>query len=464
MKKFAFRLLMFLVLGFALTNLIANIFVNSHFGVQLLELNRPFETIVDSKMETNNSVAVIGGSIGNQFYSSVYKNSYCTWATVLMPGHYIITKNIVENSPNIKDVIFFAAPTTLSRGFNASLTFGSLIKPFLRFEYLSDFNSELRSYIAQKPLAFLYIFPLLKCDRIFSDIDYSDGTSFVDGDILFSDLSISYMKKLKLYLEDRNIKLHLVSPPVNKDFFYEKTQNWTQLKLQLEEEGLGELFAPYFKNMVYLNGEQFSDYGHLKPEVLRTERQKLFKKLMPANLQELLLEDDIAKPEPLNYKGPSVFFNSKEASVIEGKLRSLPSEYTIRTKLYFDPRSPSFELTDSTPYMPFMIGGWGVYEQSVNTLRIYADKLNDYKVSLQKGWYEIEIISSKTNNETTIKINDIDLDKESKNINKGKFVQLKAPYLIGKGYQNRYWTGKIASCTLINRSTNESIDLLAKKD
>jgi hypothetical protein len=116
--------------------------------------------------------------------------------------------------------------------------------------------------------------------------------------------------------------------------------------------------------------------------------------------------------------------------------------------------------TKTKPPMPLLIEPLAIYQISDYLLRIKLDDHIDYFLTFNKdGWYQIKVDINREKNSITLFIND-----KLVALQENCYVPLKGKWLIGKGYLNRYWNGKVGHLKVYEKVENYENDLLLNVD
>ncbi len=88
-----------------------------------------------------------------------------------------------------------------------------------------------------------------------------------------------YLKKFKRFCDSNNLKLILLSPPILEQYFQD-TKNWKEMRQQIRENQLEDVFEHYFESIEYLPQECFRDSIHLKHPYVIEYREILKNKIL----------------------------------------------------------------------------------------------------------------------------------------------------------------------------------------
>ncbi|MEA3443652.1 MAG: hypothetical protein U9R19_02875 [Bacteroidota bacterium] len=288
MKNFIIRGTVFFLLAFFGFGLIAHLRVSPMFikfkNEQKGGWIKVHERINRSKQKANFKRVYIGDSVGNQLFDfDSTPNSFCSNAAVSLIGNYILIENLLASNSQIEEIILVSVPNDIGWNFEQKLTFNNFVKPFLSFSNLNYIDDIVYDKLWEKPFSWLYIFYAVKILPI-SDINFSDETetsvSYLEEIKLttLSDIAVHYLKKLDALCKEKNIFLKIVSPPVPEHWSHD-TNNWANMKTQIDSLGLNSVFLNYFDEINYYPDNYFSDGLHLSEQYISHAREELLQKL-----------------------------------------------------------------------------------------------------------------------------------------------------------------------------------------
>jgi len=141
------------------------------------------------------------------------------------------------------------------------------------------------------------------------------------------------------------------------------------------------------------------------------------------------------KPRILAFDGK----NSKEGQIPDIKDHS----YDISIKLKDLDNSDVFDNSETTPPMPFNIGGWALMKKDADKYFMYNANLNaGTNLEFGSGWHTLRIIAKKEDNRTSFF-----LDGENVSA-KDFFTPLGSSLTLGKGYKSRFWKGEVSQISV----------------
>lgn len=290
MKKFIYKLIVFIFTGFILLNLISLLILESKYFYKSLSTKVQLSAIKKSKKKISSKVIILGDSVARQIFPVTMENSLAVNGAILTAGHYILARNAIEKNPGIKYVVIISAPFILAHKFERLLTYNNFVKPFYSFDKLKYFSNLLKKKINKKPLSNLALFPVFKISPI-PQFNFKES-SRKNLNTCFSDISIEYTKKLYNLLKRKGIELIIVSPPLSKDT--KRTfGNWNSFKTQISEFRLNYIYKNYLNSIIYYDSDYFIDSIHIKRRFLRNNREKIMKSILPERVIIQLEKDKI---------------------------------------------------------------------------------------------------------------------------------------------------------------------------
>ena len=287
MKQFIYRGIVFLLIAFVGLGIVARLRVSPYFISYGKDRKggwvKVHERINRSRQKGSFKKVYIGDSVGNQLFDfDSVPNSLCSNAAVNMAGNFILINNLLENNPDIKEIILASVPNDIGWNFEQKLTHNNFVKPFLLFRHLKYFDTLLRSKLWEEPVSWLYLFYAVKVLPI-SDINFAkdDATSVTYLEEIklttLSDLAVDYLQKLHQLCEEKGIRLQLISPPVPQHWD-DDTNHWTKMRAQVDSLGLQDIFGDYFNTIEYYPDAWFLDGLHLKERFIPKARREFLSK------------------------------------------------------------------------------------------------------------------------------------------------------------------------------------------
>ena len=286
MKRFLVRISIFFTVGFFLLYGIGELFLRYPVFAEKIGYSeswfRVYKIASRSKEDINSEILYLGDSGAGQMFPYTEQKHYLPInGAILIPGQYILASNVIKANPNLKSIVLIANPLSIAAKFEDSFTCNNFVKPFYTKENLPHFSDLLLKKVTIKPVTKFYKYGFVKL-LPFSDIDYFNQKPELT---ILSDISLEYIRKLVALCRKNNISLTIHSGAV--DIVYkEKTNDWTDMKAQIKNEGLTEVFRGFFEHMKYYESNQFITGQHLRKEYLADFKTYILqnqKQLVPKN-------------------------------------------------------------------------------------------------------------------------------------------------------------------------------------
>jgi hypothetical protein len=214
-----------------------------------------YQAIEKSKKRGKKKKLIIGDSVTKQFSESdidttIYLNLASNQAISLV-GQFCLLSNYIQTKNEIDTLYLIYHPLSFSNNLDNSFTFHYFEKPFYVDEYRNLFTQEVKTQIEKIPFHYLAKYhPVLTSN-------WSPTFSEEENDKPFiSNLSRIYLEKIDSLCQSKNIRLLIVSPPIN-----EKFKN-KFLAIKKTNENL--YLKSYFENLkFYPESIFFPDHIHL---------------------------------------------------------------------------------------------------------------------------------------------------------------------------------------------------------
>jgi len=240
--------------------------LTGYFGIELYEALK-----IASSVNSHGEKLILGDSAGNQLIShGVYESDHmislaCNQATTMV-GQYILLNTFFENNPhhNIDEVILIYHPSSFENNMDLKYTYQYLLKPFYRDPYKEYFNENAQQLVKKIPFYQFCQFPLIKMTKWSPRYDYKDDLDYFK--FRLSQLSIDYLRLINKLCIENNCVFQIL-PPVMKEK-YRNEWYLRDMKEQIQDAGLMQLFQDYFKCMIFEKDNIFKDMVHLSPEFI----------------------------------------------------------------------------------------------------------------------------------------------------------------------------------------------------
>lgn len=214
-----------------------------------------YQAIEKSKKKGKKKKLILGDSVTKQFSESdIDTNIYLNLASnqaISLVGQFCLLTNYVQTKNEIDTLYLIYHPLSFSNNLDNSFTFHYFEKPFYGNEYMPLFTEEVKTQIEKIPFHYLAKYhPVLTSNWSPSFSNDEKNKSFI------SNISRIYLEKIILLCQAKNIRLLIVSPPINQKFkneFLAIKKSTNNLHLQ-----------SYFENLKYYPESYFfPDHIHL---------------------------------------------------------------------------------------------------------------------------------------------------------------------------------------------------------
>ena len=214
-----------------------------------------YQAIEKSKKKGKKKKLILGDSVTKQFSESdIDTNIYLNLASnqaISLVGQFCLLTNYVQTKNEIDTLYLIYHPLSFSNNLDNSFTFHYFEKPFYGNEYMPLFTEEVKTQIEKIPFHYLAKYhPVLTSNWSPSFSNDEKNKSFI------SNISRIYLEKIILLCQAKNIRLLIVSPPINQKFkneFLAIKKPTNNLHLQ-----------SYFENLKYYPESYFfPDHIHL---------------------------------------------------------------------------------------------------------------------------------------------------------------------------------------------------------
>jgi len=283
MKRFFINLGIYFILFFITSNLVALLITNIPVLSKTLDFGpEVYIAITNSNKKTNDSTIILGDSVAHQIFKSfdsIKDNFYdlTTNQAVSMAGQYILIMNIINNNKNIKEIYLVYHPRSFSNNLYQIWTFDYFVKPFLTIKNKKYFSQLVLEKLNKLKIYKIAIMPIIKIIPNFPSLDYSKFSEDSNKNLSFlSDISIEYLKKIKIECQKNNINFKVISCPIKKS----SIDNYDLLKKQIHENNLEDIFQDFFKKMQFYDDSNFMDPFHFKKDYIIKNRENIINSLL----------------------------------------------------------------------------------------------------------------------------------------------------------------------------------------
>ena len=272
-KLFGYLFLLALILELACSVLINNVEFSYKLGLKPKFLGQ--QSILNkSKQCFESDTLHIGDSVARQIFQGK-NNTFTSHAGILMEGNYILLKNILRHNPQVKVVLFGVTPTSLSFGFNESVTSLNYIKPYQSIYKYKDLDLHSIKHMLTKPLSLLYLFNFGKYLPM-DDVNFLLEQPYRKN---LSDHSFKYLNKMMDLCQSKKIQFVMYCPPITQRRV-DVTNDFQEIKGRVFKTRLEAFFNRYFRTIQVLEDDYFRDGHHFKNPIIREERKAVQNKIL----------------------------------------------------------------------------------------------------------------------------------------------------------------------------------------
>ncbi|MCM1252776.1 MAG: hypothetical protein NC321_08135 [Clostridium sp.] len=234
---------------------------------------------------------VLGDSVARQIFQPKYQeesDDICYLATnqaVTTIGNFVLMERFLENNPQIEDVYYIARPDSIMGNPNFIYTYSYFVTPLYNELFLQYLEPETKAELENVYGRFFVSreFPkwmLAKYPKLL-DI-YQNGRRRIqqmkrkaDGGEEM-DMAAIYLGKMKAVCDEKNIRFHLLAPPIpeNYEYFLEEMQD------RLYFEGEEELLNRYMDSIIYVSEDELVDGVHMSDSYLEKNRESIRERLL----------------------------------------------------------------------------------------------------------------------------------------------------------------------------------------
>lgn len=201
-----------------------------------------YQVINKSKKKGKKKKLILGDSVAKQFSeSNIDTNIYLNLASnqaISLVGQYCLLINYIHTKNQIDTLYLIYNPLSFSNNLDNSLTFHYFEKPFYGNEYMNLFTEEVKTQIEKIPFHNLAKYhPVLTSNWSPTFSNEEKNMPFI------SNISRIYLEKFELLCKAKNIRLLIVSPPINQKFKNEF--------FEIRKSNKNLLLKSYFENLKY---------------------------------------------------------------------------------------------------------------------------------------------------------------------------------------------------------------------
>jgi hypothetical protein len=214
-----------------------------------------YQAIEKSKKRGKKKKLILGDSVTKQFSESdIDTNIYLNLASnqaISLVGQFCLLTNYIKTKNEIDTLYLIYHPLSFSNNLDNSFTFHYFEKPFYGNEYMPLFTEEVKTQIEKIPFHYLAKYhPVLTSNWSPTFSNEEMNKPFI------SNISRIYLEKIVLLCKVKNIRLLIVSPPINQKFKNEL--------LAIKRSSKNSHLKSYFENLKYYpESNFFPDQIHL---------------------------------------------------------------------------------------------------------------------------------------------------------------------------------------------------------
>jgi hypothetical protein len=245
----------FFVLFFSL---LTTIYYYSGFYKIIVTAKHVYHVINKSNLPANAKVLLIGDSVADQLYQSSDStqdiNSLACSYAISTIGSYILLENYIEKNPDVRACVYVMTPFSFDNDLDLPYTYNYFLKPFYNKDNKKFFDTLVEQHIYKIPFYTIAQTPFALVSNWSPELEPRNET----GEFL-TDISITYLRKIKEACSRQNIGFYIFSPPISS-YNYQKLLS---MKRNIPPD-LESHFSHYFDDIQILGDSLFYDHVHLK--------------------------------------------------------------------------------------------------------------------------------------------------------------------------------------------------------
>lgn len=258
MKQFGINLSKFLVFFVLFFSFMTTMYYYSGFYKIIVAAKHVYHVINKSKISGDAEILVLGDSVADQLFqpndSSQNINSLACSYAISTIGAYILLENYINSNPGVKTCVYVMTPFSFDNDLDLPYTYNYFIKPFYSKDNEKYFDTLVQQHVDRIPF---YSFAQTPFSLV-SNWSPEIKPRIENGEFL-TDISISYLRKMKEACLRNNIGFHIISPPISS-YNYNKLKS---LKKNIPLDLMPD-FQDYFTNIEVLQDNLFYDHVHLR--------------------------------------------------------------------------------------------------------------------------------------------------------------------------------------------------------
>jgi hypothetical protein len=227
-----------------------------------------YYSIDKSKQKRKVKKLLLGDSIGYQLFSNKTNNDpinslACNQAIGLV-GHFILLNNYLLAGNQLDTVFLLFSPFSFANNLDQVYTYHYFLKPFYKDEYLPLFTERVNQQIRKIPYYSFCRYPYILTSNWAPDFVSKDEVNYS----FLSPISVEYLIKMKELSVKYKFNLIIIATPTRL------SHKWSFENMNKDEivkNNLSKEFENYFKNIIYLDDDNFIDQVHLRDPEQYTE-------------------------------------------------------------------------------------------------------------------------------------------------------------------------------------------------
>ena len=220
-----------------------------------------YYSIFKSKQKKKSKKILFGDSVAQQLFPNKTNNdtinSMACNQSIAMVGHFILLNNYLNAGNEVDTVYMLFSPFSFQNNLNQVYTYHYFLKPFYIAEYKPLFTETVNNQVRKVPYFQFCRIPYILTSDWAPDFISKDVEDFT----FLSPISIEYLHKIKQLSIQHHFKVIILPTPASmerKPMIEKMDQN------EIAKNNLSDLFANYFKNIIYYDDINFFDGTHIK--------------------------------------------------------------------------------------------------------------------------------------------------------------------------------------------------------
>lgn len=227
--------------------------------------------IFEAQKNSSYTKLIVGDSVCHQMYHGLqeYNEDICMLgsnAAITMAGQYILVEEFLKNHENVTDVYLIIIPTSLKTTFDTTWGYQYTAMPFVEtntIQLLEEKTIAQMEDVYGKFFMKAEVVSAMNRSAVNRKIYLNELQKHVvvDNEKEISEVSLTYIEKMKLLCDKKGVKFHLYAGPV-ADTGEKHELVEVRLKEEYENSVLKKYFPEYLNEIVFYPEEQFTDGIH----------------------------------------------------------------------------------------------------------------------------------------------------------------------------------------------------------